>query len=433
MGACTNSSHKLESDTASTTAETGQPAHPNQPILMVSETPAGRLHVLDAFTGDVTGIICLTELHPELCASGGNGLDNPCLLFGMHHTERAGIDSLLMSYTLRQPSLPYAPGAIAQFTPQHPVEPDWLITGLHFSDTLTAEQDFSCTDPDTEPLCHLFGNHAAVPGPNGDLLVADTSNSRLLWVDPPTDGSETGTVTAVLSAVNPDWRGDAYINHVQAISHEGSEWVLLTFKGYKNSNLDSFSAGRIVLWDVTDKAAPQRLWSYPENGYVAAVHQAMVQQTPHGMLLLYAHSLGASNHPSDGAGTIGMALFNDDAPPTYLGDGVVSSDQPLGFVREVEWSDTLDALLVTDSGCENAGDSCSRDGAVRTLTLPSLDATTLTGAHSIDHENQVFFTLEEQPFPGPPRLRLPYESDVIPVDELGAPLIDGLLGLCPDM
>jgi hypothetical protein len=41
-----------------------------------------------------------------------------------------------------------------------------------------------------------------------------------------------------------------------------------------------------------------------------------------------------------------------------------------GFTREVEWAADLNQLLVTDSGCENAQDDCSRMGRVVTTALP---------------------------------------------------------------
>lgn len=413
--------------------DTGEPCQPG-PTLMVSETATGRLHVVNADSGNIIGTVCLTEFHPDECVRGTHGLDRPCLLFGVEHTVTEGEDILTLAYTLRNPNLAYAPGAVAEIPARHPIEPHWVMTALSFSDALLDAEGFTCTDPDAEPRCHLFGAHAAVPHPDGTLMIADTSNSRLLWVRPPEaySGKETGTVEAILSSQHPDWDNAQFINHVQRISQGDAEWVLLTFKGSKPSGLNSINAGRIVMWDVTDRSAPSFLWSYPEDGSLAAVHQAMIQDTPLGTLMTYAHSLGASNVLTDGNGSIGIARFNGAAPPTYLGDGVIVDDTPLGFVRDVEWIPHATTILVTDSGCENADVVCDRVGQVRTLALPNWSDPGLSGAYSSSHENQLFFSMEEIPFSGPPPLTLPYDGDLISVDALGSPLSSGRLGSCPD-
>jgi len=354
-------------------------------------------------------------------------------MFGVEHEVAGGRDVLTLSYTLREPSLPFAPGAVAQIHPQRPIEARWIMTELSFSETLQISEGFDCNTPDEEPRCHLYGSHAAVPQEDGQVLIADTSNSRLLWVTPPEAGSTTGTVNRVLSKRHPEMGDNAFVNHVQTLTDGDSTWALMTFKGPKASGMDSINTGRILLWDVTDEETPRLLWSYPEEGYLAAVHQGMVQDTPHGPLLIYAHSLGASNEARDGAGSIGLASFNGAEPPTYLGDGVLVGDKTLGFVREVEWSDSANALIVTDSGCENADYDCGREGRMVALTLPDWSPAGLSGAHSSHHSDQIFFTMEDKPIHGPSPLVLPYDGDIIPAEDLGSPLRDGRLGGCPSL
>jgi len=400
-------------------------------ILTVSETASGKLHVIDTETGSVVGTICLTELHPDDCTTGTDGLENPCLLFGVEHAVADGRDVLTFTYTLREPSLPFAPGAIAKFDPERPIEPHWVMTEISFSDAMLAEEGFDCSEPDTEPRCHLYGPHAGIPQEDGQVLIADTSNSRLLWVTPPEAGSTTGTVNRVLSKRHPQMGENAYINHAQTLLDGDSTWVLMTFKGPKGSGAGDINTGRILLWDVTDESTPRLLWSYPEEGYLAAVHQGMVQDTPHGPMLIYAHSLGASNDALDTAGSIGLAAFNGADPPTYLGDGVLVGDKTLGFVREVEWSESAGALIVTDSGCENADYDCGKPGSMVAVTLPEWEPAGQSGAHSSSHTNQSFFTMDEQPIYGPATLVLPYDGDIIPAEKLGMPLREGRLGRCP--
>ncbi len=400
------------------------------PLLMVTETATGRLVLRDSSTEALVGTQCLVEIHPEECARGTHDLSQPCLMFGVVPEVVDGESVLTISYTLRNPELSYAPGALARIRPGHPPQIDWIITDLDIPDAMAQREGLDCSDPD-EAGCHLFGVHIAIPTPQGEVIAADTSNSRIVWVTPPDDGSQRGTVTAILSATHPKWGGAQFVNHVQQITSGDQTWLLATFKGQQDAAAGSINAGRIVLWDITDPRTATQLWTYPESGSLAAVHHGSMHQTSEGPVLIYAHSLGASEVSTDGEGSIGVAQWNGDLPPTYLGDGVLRDESQLGFVRSAGWSEEGQGILITDSGCENAETACGRKSNIVLTEVPLLDAPGLSGAWSQDHNQQQFFDLERMPMYSPEDLDLPFSSTLVSLEGAGRPLQDGPLGRCP--
>jgi hypothetical protein len=404
---------------------------PEGPLLLISETSTGRLLIHDTATGTRIGSQCLVELHPEACAKGSHGLDQPCLMFGNIAEVVDDSDVLTLSYTLRNPGLTYAPGAIARIRPAHPPKLEWVISDLMFPDDLLAREELDCPPGNVTPECHMFGTHIALPDPSGEVIVADTSNSRILWVEPPEDDGTIGHVTAVLSHTHADMAEAMFVNHLQRIESGDSVWLLATFKGPKSSDKDAVSAGRIMLWDITDKDHPTHLWTYPGRGSLAAVHHGSMHHTPQGPLLLYAHSLGAGSGAEDGMGSVGIAKWNDEDPPVYLGDGVLSDEDELGFVRAVEYNDATGKLLITDSGCENADIPCDRSSEILLAKLPTLEETGLSGAWNDEHRNQFFFALEKRALTAPSDLRLPFSASLVPLSDLANPLSVDPLGRCP--
>jgi hypothetical protein len=227
-------------------------------------------------------------------------------------------------------------------------------------------------------------------------------NSRVLLVDP-----DDGKVVLTLSADSgadlwPDYR---YPNGSQVWTEDGRVLLLVTFKGGAAEN-----QGRIVLWDLTDLGAPRRLWQYPENGYLAAVHNAMVKDG----LLSYGHSFGASDAELGGdEGTVGLAHYSGpEKEPIYLAD----LRGNFGFVREAEVE--TDTLLVTDSACENPKSECTRLAGVYTIKRPMLTPTGRTGGFSADHSQQLFLDAEIVKVEVEGDNGYPYESDRIDFSKL---------------
>ena len=235
----------------------------------------------------------------------------------------------------------------------------------------------------------------------------------------------------MLSVTDPGMSEAWYVNHLQRIESGDSVWLLMTFKGQKGSGDDAINAGRIMLWDITDPREPGHLWTYPGTGSLAAVHHASMHPTPQGERMIYAHSLGASASASDGTGSVGIAQWNGADPPVYIGDGLMDESATLGFTRAADYSALSQALLITDSGCENAEVPCGRDAKIMLAELPDKAPPSLSGAWTEDHSNQRFLTLDPLPIKAPDDLHLPFAAQLLPLEALGDPLGAEALGRCP--
>jgi hypothetical protein len=242
-----------------------------------------------------------------------------------------------------------------------------------------------------------------------------------------------------------DWGEVLYPNNVELHEHDGRTYLLVTYKGSDRAVSGNSELGRIMLWDVSDPAAPAQVWAYPPAGYLAASHGGVIRTVYGQEVLLYAHAYGASGDldaPDDGS--VGLALMSWDAPPTYLGDLVLPSTDPspLGFVRAV---DVLDpgptdggatgtdraTLLVTDSGCENQEGECNRPVGILEVALDPLpEPPGVTGAFSGDHADQRMIEVREATDPYRDSLKFPFQALPIPEAELAGVLTDGP-GACP--
>ncbi|MGB0639644.1 MAG: hypothetical protein ACPGTU_09940 [Myxococcota bacterium] len=406
--------------------DSGQSKEPTD-VYIVAETSTGRVMIVNAETSGFNGEICLSEVHEDLCSDDSSTLAKPCLMFGVTHTSVDDVDQLLMTYTLRNPEVPFAPGAIANINIQHPPVVNWIIDTIKIPAALQTREGLNCEDLPETAGCHLYGSHNTIALEDGRLLVADTSNSRILWLLPPNVGT-TATVDDILSMNHPEWSQERYPNQVQPLSFNGRQYLLLTHKGSMDEQENPTNWGSIVLWDVTDTDRFTKVWRYPETGYLSAVHQGLVQDTPNGSLLIYAHSYGAATDDSrEQDGSIGFAQFRGEDPPLYLADGIYS-ETPFGFTREVEWNDDLSQLIVTDSGCENSQADCDRAAQILAIDLPILSEAGTSGAFSTNHEHQRLIELEVSHTLVTPTVELPFDTDRIPLENQGAALRKGLGG-----
>ncbi len=417
--ACTSSKSP---DTSSPGAETGT----ERSLYVVSETSTGKLLVASDEHGRVEGELCLSDIFPDQCGPRASELARPCLMFGVSHQPVDDDDRFLITATLRDPDRPFAPGIVSLVRPSDPPEALWSVRNLSIPREL--QSGFDCDLDGEAPLCHLHGAHTTINVSDEVLVVSDTSNSRVLWIETPALGAETGDVVAILSSQHPQWGDERYPNLVQALTVDGRDHLLVTFKGGVDHSGSPTNEGRIALWDVSDRSQPDRVWVFPEDGHLTAVHSGKFVDTPAGELLIYAHSLGASEVGTDHReGTIGFAQFNGLEPPTYLADGTVT-DPGFGFTREVEWDGEIQRLIVTDSGCENAQDACSRSGRVLAFSLPQLSPSDLGGSARPGLTDQVFIELDWKRTMVDQALELPFDTDRIPLHEAGAQLREGLGG-----
>ncbi|MFT4974286.1 MAG: hypothetical protein ACI8S6_000168 [Myxococcota bacterium] len=393
-------------------------------LLSVSESSSGRLLFISPVDGTFQGEICLTEALPEVCPTDPDD-DERCLMFAAEHQLIDGESTFALTYSRRDSDVDYAPSGIISVTTAHPPEVRWSL------DTLTFPEGSSLASRCVEqraPECNLNGTHIITETGDGSLIAADTNNSRVLWITPGDNGE--GEVTAFLDATHPEWDGWRNVNHVQVLRDGDRDLLLTTFKARAPDSGGLTDEGQLVMWDVTDPIRPARLWVWPEDGFLAAVHHGTVQETAAGTLLLYAHSLGASDDPDTGViGSVGIARYlGPDTPPEYIADGVLpATDNPLGFVREVETFAPLDWLLITDSGCENPSASCTFPGRLLSAKLPDLSPEGQSGALG----DQRFVELELLPDARRHQLVYPYDADLFYVDEIDADLAAGI-GACVD-
>ena len=363
--------------------------------VMVAETGDGAL--MGRGPDRQKPLLDLQVLDPAHCDPAEHK-GNDCLIFeGEKQPE-----GWLASWCWNDGDTSGAPGVVSLASNNQPV---WEVRSLDFGDV----------DSDLATECESRGTaHCALNMPHSahwlpdhlHLVVADTMNSRLLVVNPPNSAGRAQVVLRLSSDLGTEfWDGYRYPNGTQVWDEEGRTLLLSTFKAGDRDN-----QGRIVLWDLSDLAAPRRLWEFPEHGYLAAVHNGLVATLPQGAIMTYGHSFGDSDREMGGdQGSIGLATYNGpDTPPTYLADLV---DANFGFIREAEPAPDGATMLVTDSACENPGAGCERDAQVLTVNLPALEPTGANGAFSGDHARQVLVPAEGVAPLVTGDLSYPYESD----------------------
>lgn len=376
--------------------------------IMIADTGGGKIVLVERVDGQEEATLCLSSLLPDDCAEIREDGAASCQVFGV----TADDDGLLVSFSNTSPARAVS-GVMHYDTLRE--EMSWRIDGLRFP--LDHPLRETClTQDNKEPLCRLRMPHAAKWSPDGELVIADTLNDRVLLLRPPDAGTGVADVVATLDSSVKDWGAARWPNHVQVLSRRHEVYLLVTYKGSDPDRTGSSHAGRIMLWDVTDPSSPSRAWAYPEDGHLAAVHHAVIQEgDPDGeLLMLYAHSFGSSNDFEGETGSIGMALATLDAPPVYLGDGVTSTDEALGFVRSADLIDQGGSLLVTDSGCERPNDRCSRIPRVLELHFDLPEPAGTSGAFSSDHSEQRFIDLPMLGHSLGTGLQYPFEAELVP-------------------
>jgi hypothetical protein len=379
--------------------------------IMIADTGGGKIVLVERVDGGQEASLCLSELLPGDCSAIREDGAASCQVFGVTSDD----DGLLISFSNTTTARAVS-GVLHYDTLSAALS--WRIDGLRFP--LDHPLRETClTQDNAEPLCRLRMPHAAKWSPDGELVIADTLNDRVLLLRPPDSGTGVADVIATLDSSLKGWGAARWPNHVQVLSRQHEVFLLVTYKGSDPDQTGSSHAGRIMLWSVTDPAHPIRTWAYPEGGYLAAVHHAVVQDgsSEGERLLLYAHSFGSSDEFEGETGSVGMAMVTLDAPPVYLGDGVTSTDEALGFVRSADLIDQGETLLVTDSGCERPNDRCSRIPRVMELHLSLPGPAGTSGAFTPDHSEQRFIDLPMIGHSLGTGLQYPFEAELVPQSE----------------
>lgn len=257
-------------------------------------------------------------------------------------------DGLLVSFARG-----FGAGGVARIGPAGEV--DWVVDGLSFP-------------------------HDAARDPaDGTVVVPEASLDRLTWI--PGEGASADAVR-VVDLATPGW-AEEVPNGVDRFDHGGRSWLLSSNRGTVTAD------GRVVLWDVTDPAAPRLQWKFPADGRLDVPHAPVFRQWEGRWWLLWAHSRGAP----DGTSTVGLAVTDDPGePPRYVADLVPSGPgAPYVFLRGVELTDD-GVLLLTDTGTLAGPLLVSSTGRLLRTAMPTgLAPTGATGAVGVD---QVLVDLE---------------------------------------
>ncbi len=378
--------------------------------ILIADTGHGRLVSVDRASGQTIGHLCMANLMPASCGDERADGSVRCGVYGFLREPGGEADHVLVTFSRGEGEEIEGGVANVRIGPRSEVE--WRIDRLAFEDHLSLADPCPPDVPEDGP-CRLQAPHGLDRWIDGEqLVVADNRNNRILVLSPPEEPGAAASVSLALDEATPGWDHARWPNAVQVLGEGQDTFLLVTFRGVgPGSDLPHYG-GRIVLWDVTAADATRHVWTYPAEGYLAAVHDGHVEHTDSGPLLVYAHSRGAGpGAQAAPAGSVGVARMSFTTAPGYLGDLVAGADEPpLGFVRSVELIDAGQRLLVTDSGCENAADPCQSAPAVLELGFTAPSPSGGTGAHSDQHDEQRFHpaTVLRQDFDG--SMRFPYSA-----------------------
>ena len=398
-------------------------------LLMIAQVAEASVLFADYPSGTVVGERCLSELVPEEC-SGEPGFT--CLLFEIEHVPAAK-DTLSMIYAHRNPEVEGQPSSLIEVGFNRPAMPDWRLSELNYTPYFEGEFEERCAPAEeAEEVCWLNMAHTSTPVDDEHLVFADTRSARIVFAKPDRNTGEL-EVRSLLEKSHPDWQYLAWVNHLEVFEEQGHRYLLSSFKAGGMVSEGQRNAGRIVLWDITDLDAIQKVWTYPESGYLSAPHKSQRVMVDGESFLIYAHSMGASeSFVGENLGSVGIARFSLEDGPTYLGDWrLAPEDGELGFLRDVEVLPDS-KLLLTDSGCESLSDGCQDMGEIVVADWPTLpDPSGLSGSFEPGHVMQTFYELEAQAVDLVPSVRFAYETDFVPRESLVNLGEDLEFGRCP--
>jgi hypothetical protein len=392
-------------------------------LLMVADSGNGRVVLMDPATQERTGDLCMASFEPTICGSEGASDEARCLIFGVSLAAEADQASATLDLVHAHSYLKGNgyPGGLTRWN-LATGELSWQVKLPSFPDDPTCSDEVDEHGYPQHLGCGFNLPHALAHG-DGWTAVADTGNDRVLLLAPDAGGVPTQVIGALSGAEIglPRWP-----NMVQVVDPDEG-LLLVTWKGSHEAEGGGENMGLITLWDVKDPGAPNLLWRYPQDGFLAAVHGAHIFHIEGQDVLVYAHALGRADGFTGGVlGSIGLASLTLPEAPTYLAD-LHGGDGELGFVRDVELIETPRGAqwLVTDSGCENLEADCALPGEVHIGDFFLPPATGRSGAFTSDHTNQAMVELPDLHAIYTGGLRFPFEADLVPWDAVDGPLLDG--------
>lgn len=252
-----------------------------------------------------------------------------------------------------------------------------------------------------------------------DLLIADTSNERVLTVH--LDKATTcGVVTDVMAdSTVAAWSAGRTPNDVDAVPlDEGGTGVLVTFR---SSNADVISNGGdgngFVMLYTPGTSGWDHTWTFPATGFLNSPHDTSIIRSASGArFLVGSHSDGNGEHlqadwlqTTDSLGSISVAALPDlYAAPDYRYDVVLdpTDDDPgIGFLRSAQPfntgvdgpADKADTnWILADSGCMSEQAGCPHTPGIRALQFDLDDPLNGdgTGAFVVGRGEQTFLTAQ---------------------------------------
>lgn len=410
-------------------------------VAVVADTSRERIAYVDMADRSLLYGVPLRALHPDDCGPefGGTAPEGAhCFPFQVDpelvEDDSGRHDELVLSYDRQAPDDAFERAAIERLRLHPDADPEvrWRLDSLDFTVNYGDRNDLCANttpcqpgsdDPDAVTgvglLCRLAHSHdfdvLAEDDDSVDLLVADTSNERVLRVH--LDKATTcGVVEDVMSAATlPEWAAGGTPNDVDAVPmDDGSTGVLVTFR---SSFADAISGGDdghgLVMFFTQDATSWTHAWTFPSTGFLNSPHDTSVIQSPAGLrYLVGAHSdgngLGLQEDwtlKDDALGSITVALLPDLAsPPDYRYDVVLpadDSDPGIGFLRSaLPYTPGVNGPVTTagidwilaDSGCMSEAAGCPRTPGVRALQfdLDDPEDGTGTGAFEAGRGEQTF-------------------------------------------
>ena len=368
--------------------------------ILVADSGHGRYVELDRLTGAMTEQLDLAALLPEACGKPVDTGGPRCRAFGaFRESTPNGGDVLVLAFDrLRVYGHMGYGGGLVRVWPGDPPSVSWHVYALRFPED--SPEFETCKDGYWGNECFLHAPHGVTRLSGRYLVVADTLNDRLLMLSFKHHAdNHTARVHWILDASTAGWAGAQHPVAVETVQLQGRQYLLVTFARWSEDDSADPPGGVIQLWEVTSLLEPVHRWTYPSEGTLASPHNGTVVQRGDEHYMLYGHGRGYSDGTGeDPPGSVGLAQFNPPAPPIYLGDLVADDEQlPLGFVSAATGIEDGARLLVTDSGCENRSAPCQRHPRILVADIELPSPPDRSGAHTPEHDHQVFIPTEFQP------------------------------------
>ena len=405
----------------------------------------------------------LPALHPDDCGTeyGGTAPDNAtCLPFQTDPevvTDETGPhDEVVVEYDRQAKDDFFERSAIERVRLGTTPEVVWRLDALDFLTNYADRTDICAqanpcdpvgVDPG-EPLeaalrCRLAHAHdfdiLAEDTASVDLLIADTSNERVLSVH--LDKATTcGVVTDVMDdSTTPGWVRGRTPNDVDAVPLDnGDTGVLVTFRASNPDTVpDGGDGNGFAMLYVPGMLGWDQAWTFPASGFLNSPHDTSIVTSASGArFLVGAHSDGNGQHlqadwlqTTDSLGSISVAALPDLlAPPDYRYDVVIapSDDDPgIGFLRSAhpyrtgvdgpgDESAATDWILA-DSGCMSEQAGCPHTPSIRAIQFDLDDPldSDASGAFEPGRAGQTFLSALPTGDPLDCGFAVPYVVDLI--------------------